>query len=50
LPIGPSRARTIPGCRSAGSVTTATPTTAAATICTSPGTTRRRSRSRSPIG
>ena len=36
---GPSRARTAPGPRSAGSATTATTTTAAATTCTCPGCT-----------
>ena len=40
-PAGPSRGRTAPGRRSAGSATTATPATAAATTCTSPGAIRR---------
>ena len=49
-PAGPSHCRTAPPVRSGGSATTATPATAAATICTSPGTTPRRRAPSSPNG
>ena len=49
-PAGPSRARTAPLPRSAGSATTATPATAAATTSTSPGTTPPAREYRSPNG